>query len=276
MEDRGKIKLVKIEKEERERGRGFMKRLKSRWDVEFPDQAGLSPQCLRDNAARFTKEVDLSNLVREGGHENVDDGRLQDREECSVVDEEEHEGEPYDNDILGISDSGDEITFLGFESSDVEENQEEMKEEDMELYQLFTRKYNALQKSRVDHMETRERLGKVKHKEFLKVKEKANRILKIYLKESMDITEITDTVYAMGEAVCEILGVKKEKLNNGCRKENRRERKKEKKIRRLRNLLAKVGNELHRRKLKRKATKGEKHILNEIKKEIPNGEMTRL
>ena len=52
MEDRGKIKLVKIEKEERERGRGFMKRLKSQWDVEFPDQAGLSPQCLRDNAAR--------------------------------------------------------------------------------------------------------------------------------------------------------------------------------------------------------------------------------
>ena len=63
-------------------------------------------------------------------------------------------------------------------------------------------------------------------------------------------------------------------MNGGGQKGNRRERKKEKRIRTLRNLLAKVGNELHRRKLRRKATNREKQILKEIKEEIPNGEMS--
>ena len=59
-----KIELVKIDDVEQSKGRGFMKRVKERWDIEFPEQASMHN--LRNNASRFQKEPDIrkSTLVR--------------------------------------------------------------------------------------------------------------------------------------------------------------------------------------------------------------------
>ena len=50
-----KIKLVKID-DERSKGRGFMKRVKERWDLEFPEQASVSMRNLINNAL-FSKRT---------------------------------------------------------------------------------------------------------------------------------------------------------------------------------------------------------------------------
>ena len=46
-----KIKLIMIDKEECVKGRGFMKRVKERWEVEYPEYSEASWQKLRNNAA---------------------------------------------------------------------------------------------------------------------------------------------------------------------------------------------------------------------------------
>ena len=58
-----KIKLVKIDDEERSKGKGFMKRVKETWDLEFPQQASVSIQNLRNNASRFQKQPEIRNLI---------------------------------------------------------------------------------------------------------------------------------------------------------------------------------------------------------------------
>ena len=50
--------LVKAEEEEREKGRGFMARLKRRWD-EQSEKCKVSQQNLRDNAVRFKREINI-------------------------------------------------------------------------------------------------------------------------------------------------------------------------------------------------------------------------
>ena len=50
-----KIKLVKID-DERSKGRGFMKRVKERWDLEFPEQTSVSMSNLINNAL-FSKRT---------------------------------------------------------------------------------------------------------------------------------------------------------------------------------------------------------------------------
>ena len=58
-----KIKLVKINDEERTKGRGFMKRVKERWDLEFSEQESVSMHNLGNNASRFQKEPEIRNLI---------------------------------------------------------------------------------------------------------------------------------------------------------------------------------------------------------------------
>ena len=96
-------------------------------------------------------------------------------------------------------------------------------------------------------MEPREELPKARFDNQLK--ESANRILDIYLKEVDTIQDICDKVYAMGKAI----GFKLRKLvegDQGDRKKksanggNRRERKLKKEIKELRQIVAKTSNEL--------------------------------
>ena len=43
----------------RRRTYGFMLRLKRRWDKQYPEKNRVSKQNLRDNAARFKKELEM-------------------------------------------------------------------------------------------------------------------------------------------------------------------------------------------------------------------------
>ena len=58
-----KIGLIIIDEEERQKGRGFMKRVKERWDAKHPEHATASMQNLRDNASRFKKDYEIPNLM---------------------------------------------------------------------------------------------------------------------------------------------------------------------------------------------------------------------
>ena len=57
------VNLVEIDRDERQKGRGFMQRIKQVWDDRFRDKT-LTAQCLRDNAARFKKDKTLMNLIK--------------------------------------------------------------------------------------------------------------------------------------------------------------------------------------------------------------------
>ena len=58
--DGGKRWLVTTVDEEWSKGAGFMLRLKRRWDEQFHEKIRASKQNLRDNAARFKKELDMN------------------------------------------------------------------------------------------------------------------------------------------------------------------------------------------------------------------------
>ena len=57
-----KLELLKIDREERSKRRGFMKQMKERWDKKNPCSP-VTAQCLRDNAARISKDKALLNLL---------------------------------------------------------------------------------------------------------------------------------------------------------------------------------------------------------------------
>ena len=122
-------------------------------------------------------------------------------------------------------------------------------ETDKELERFFNAELEQLNHSTALYMEPREKLPKVKLD--AETHERANKILNLYLPNADTIFEITDMVYAMGKAVvlC-MLGVKpKEKNQRRAKKAeggNRRERKLKAEMKRLRQDIARVGNELHR------------------------------
>ena len=58
-----KIKLVLTDYEERVIGRGFMKRVKQRWDEECPQKASVLKQNLTDNTKRFQNDPEMVNTL---------------------------------------------------------------------------------------------------------------------------------------------------------------------------------------------------------------------
>ena len=141
---------------------------------------------------------------------------------------------------------------------------EELTEEDQDLKEMFSMQLENLTHSLLLQIEPREKLRKARFDNH--VKESANQILDIYLKEVDTTPEICDKVYAMGTAIGFKLGKllesdscerKKKSANGG----NRREQKLKKQIKELRQIVAKMSNELYRRRQPRKATKKEKEII---------------
>ena len=61
--------------EERSKGTGFMIRLKRRWDEQYPEKNHISKQNLRDNAARFKKEL-LMNDNRDDQQMEIDQDNI--------------------------------------------------------------------------------------------------------------------------------------------------------------------------------------------------------
>ena len=58
-----KIVLVILDEDKHAKGKGFMKRVKDRWDIKYPEYESASWQKLRDNAARFKKDPEIKNLI---------------------------------------------------------------------------------------------------------------------------------------------------------------------------------------------------------------------
>ena len=63
---------MKTDEEERERVRGFMKRIKEKCDAKYPNRNYVSTQNLRDNAVRFIMEMNEPNTTNEIQQEMVD------------------------------------------------------------------------------------------------------------------------------------------------------------------------------------------------------------
>ena len=58
-----KIVPVMLDEDDHVEGRGFMKRVKDRWDMKYPERKSAIWQKLKDNAARFKKDPEIKNLT---------------------------------------------------------------------------------------------------------------------------------------------------------------------------------------------------------------------
>ena len=142
-----KIKLIMIDKEERVKGRGFMKRVKERWEVEYPEYSEASWQKLRDNAARFKKEKEIRKLML-----------VRQREEIQVNIEEQ--AAESDEELPTIENAADECAE---NNENVAENVEEvfLNEIDKNLEQFFPAQLKGMNHSTMINLEPRDKLPKV-------------------------------------------------------------------------------------------------------------------
>jgi len=253
------LRLIEIEEEERGKGRGFMDRLKKRWDKEFPGESFLTAQNLRDKANRVKKSENLMELRRVRQRDDV---------EIRNVERREGLGEVFDN----HADINEEDNVL-LEEEVPQERQVEgvifieqgpLSEEETNLESYFEEEIKRLPGINEITENARERLGKVEMDDNLN--KMANRILKRYLKGKETLIVVLDSVYAMGKAIMRKLGIKG--TNGYFRREkvNRRERKKQDRIKELRQWIARISNEINRRKANKNATFKERKLIAEMEK----------
>ena len=108
-----KVNLLKIEERERNRGRGFMRRMNEAWN-DIYENSTMSAQTLRDSTAKYCKDNLLLNLikVRDGNDEEpaaihiraTEPVRIQE----NVVENENHEYKFIEN----ITEEEDEETRI--------------------------------------------------------------------------------------------------------------------------------------------------------------------
>ena len=189
------------------------------------------------------------------------------REEIQVNIEEQ--AAESDEELPTIENAADECAE---NNENVAENVEEvfLNEIDKDLEQYFLAQLKGMNHSTMINLEPRDKLPKITLTDELKTS--ANKILSIYLLNTDSIPEITDKVYAMGRAVSFKLGVG-QREQNGDRKQkpkegNRRERKLKLEMKELRQGITRISNELHQRKVRRKASNKEKAILGNLKAKL--------
>ena len=127
-----KIDVVTIDKEERTKGRGFMKRLKERWDQKYPEYQHASWQKLRDNAARLKKEPELINLILVQKSKE----KPQDQEEQQEEDEEQIDFKRIIVNQVHIN-KEEQGENSGMDAEQIELPIEELTEEDQDLKEMF-------------------------------------------------------------------------------------------------------------------------------------------
>ena len=93
-DNKKKVKLVQLEEQARNRGIGFMERLRRAWDQCYPEFRHLTVQCLRDNAGRFKKNTTITNLVLVGNKEEVTEQLIEVSNEINNEEIEENENRP--------------------------------------------------------------------------------------------------------------------------------------------------------------------------------------
>ena len=177
-----KINVLIIDQEERVKGGGFMKRVKESWDQKYLEYQQANWQKLRDNASRFKKEPELMSLIlvrqREEQH--------QDQEQQQ---EEKEEQRDFERVIVSQVNNKDEQAGNNTEEVErIELLREQLTEEDQDLKAMFITQLENLTHLSLLYMEPREKLPKARINNQLK--EGANRILDIYLKEVDTILEI--------------------------------------------------------------------------------------
>ena len=253
-----KARLVQMEQEERNKGRGFMSRLKTRWDYEFPQMHYISDQSLRDNANRFKKETALMNLLV-----------VRDREEPEEHDEKIAQGPQEEEESAVVVQIEDNMDHEQVDRSLIERGRDEniaagdRQGEQSEMLDTFFQQLDTLKKYTLTESQERERLRKLKIDE--KMKEEANVILEDHLKSVDSMAEITDAVCAMAKTIEQLMGMNEGRVQR-VRGENRRVRKLNGKMKMLRQYTARTANEIHRRKIWRKATNKERKILENLKR----------
>jgi len=271
-----KLKLLELYNQAKSEGRGFMKRLKEKWDNEFPDVKFLSEQNLRDSASKFKKDKALVRLElvqrREGGNRERNEANLEGREdvdgfEAPGVDvQEEQRGDRIGQGVQARDGQGD-IGGGGLGEG------VGLTAEEQEIEIVFVEEMQRVVALRSIEEKERKRLSKVVLPENL-VKQ-ANNILKKVLVEKQTLKEIVDAVYAMGKTLMRKLGVKEEQEGNRHHLMDRRERKKRDRIKELRQWIARISNELNRRKGNKSASKKEKMILLELRKMMKVNRLTK-
>ena len=225
-----KARLIQMEQEERNQGRGFMSRLKTRWDDEFPQMHHISAQSLRDNANRFKKETALMNLLV-----------VRDREEPEEHDEEIAQGVQEMEESAVVVQIEDNMYHEQVDRSLIERGRDEniaagdRQSEQSEMRDTFFQQLDTLKKSTLTEFQERERLRKLKIDE--KMKEEANVISEDHLKSVDSMAEITDAIYAMVKTIEQLMGMNEGRVLR-VRGENRRVRKLKGKMKILRQYIA--------------------------------------
>ena len=138
-------------------------------------------------------------------------------------------------------------------------------EEETLLENIFLEEKRKLPSIENIELAERTRLSKVCISPELIIR--ANKILEKSMNNGqINLEEIVDNVYAMGKTILKVMGVK-DKENPAVRKgeTNRRERKKIDRMKELRQWIARIGNELHRRKIGKRISVKEKQIISQLK-----------
>ena len=94
LDNKKKVKLVQLEEQARNRGIGFMERLRGAWDECYPEFRHLTVQCLRDNSGRFKKNKTITNLVLVGNKEEVTEQLIEVSNDINNEEIEENENKP--------------------------------------------------------------------------------------------------------------------------------------------------------------------------------------
>ena len=148
-----KARLVQMEQEERNKGRGFMGRLKTRQDDEFPQMHHISAQSLRDSANRFKKETALMNLLVVRG-----------REETEEHDEEIAQGVQLEVESAVVVQIEDNMDHEQVDRSLIERGRDEniavgdRQSEQSEMRDTFLQQLDTLKTSSLTEFQKRERL----------------------------------------------------------------------------------------------------------------------
>ena len=134
-----KINLVVMDNEERPKGRGFMKRVKERWDQRYPEYSSAGWQNLRDSSARYKKELVVMNLTLVRQRE----------EQLEVVIANEDVEEPIDSDIEAI----EQVIMHDIQVEEDEQMKEILEKDERELETLFTAELQNMTHSTMLEME---------------------------------------------------------------------------------------------------------------------------
>ena len=144
-----KIFFVMLDEDELVKGRGFMKCVKNRLDIKYPEHESASWQKLGSSAARLKKDQEIKSLILVRRREEVQEV------EVTIENNPEEEGniiEPVNND----EEQQEAVDVEVVENVPIN-NDEKLSKKDKELEQYFQLEQETLNHSNLLHMKPRKR-----------------------------------------------------------------------------------------------------------------------